>query len=262
MGRGRHAAQGEARPHRRAVSTLLIVVGVALLAIAAWLWLSKQWQYHEQDVENEKLATYAQLPQTNDGPPTVDWAGLKAVNDDVVGWVYIPNTSINYPVYQGETNQTYLRMDAEGNYSIGGQVFLDYENTAPGMVDQQSVVYGHHLRNGAMFKHVADMATQSTFDDTPTVWYLTESQSYELEPVFLYHTTGDDTGVRELRTSTDEEFRQYLLERLGEAVSRRSDAEDVIARTSHVLSLVTCQYADQNGRAVLVCVPKVEAAGV
>lgn len=243
------------RTHRR-LSTLLIVVGAVLIAVAAFMWGSKQWEYHEQDVENEKLATYAQFTEDGDEPPTVDWAGLKAINQEIVGWIYIPNTSINYPVYQASDNQKYLRHNAEGEYSIGGQVFMDYENTAPGMVDQQSIIYGHHLRNGAMFKHVADMDTQSTFDNTPTVWYLTEQQNYELEPLFLYYTNGDDTEVRELQMDSVEAFREYLLGRLGSAVTRRSDAEEIISRTEHVLTLVTCNYYQDNGRTILVCVPK------
>lgn len=261
MGKARHATHNagtKGRSHGR-LSTLLIIVGVALIAVAAYLWFSKQYEYHEQDVENEKLVTYAQFTEGEEGPPTVDWAGLKAINTEVVGWIYIPNTSISYPVYQAGDNEKYLRHNAEGEYAIGGQVFMDYQNTAPGMVDQQTIIYGHHLRNGAMFKHVADMDTQSTFDNTPTVWYLTENENYELEPLFLYYTNGDDTEVRELQMDSDETFRQYLLGRLGSAVTRRSDAEDVVMRTSHVLTLVTCNYYEDNGRTVLVCVPKSEA---
>lgn len=246
--------------HRK-LSTLLIVIGLVLIGIAAFMWFSKQWQYHEQDAENQKLATYAQFPEGEAQPPTVDWAGLKAINPEIVGWVYIPDTSINYPVYQASDNQKYLRHNAEGQYAIGGQVFMDYQNTAPGMVDQQTVVYGHHLRNGAMFKHIADMDNQSTFDATPTVWYLTEQHSYELEPLFLYYTTGDDAEVRELQFDSNDSFRSYLLDRLGGAATRRSDAEQIVGTTSHVLSLVTCNYYQDNGRTVLVCVPKGEAQG-
>lgn len=247
------------RPTHRKLSTLLIIVGLVLIGIAAFMWFSKQWEYHEQDAENEKLATYAQFPEGDDQPPTVDWAGLKAINPEIVGWIYIPNTAINYPVYQAADNEKYLRHNAEGEYAVGGQVFMDYANTKPGMVDQQTLIYGHHLRNGAMFKHIADMDNQSTFDNTPTVWYLTEDKNFELEPLFLYYTNGDDTEVRELQMESDDVFREYLLGRLTNAVTRRDDAEQIIASTSHALSLITCNYYQDNGRTVLVCVPKDEA---
>ena len=92
---------------------------------------------------NEELAAYVTLsddPQIR--PPTVDWAGLKAINDDVVGWIQIPGTVINYPVYQGEDNDYYLNTNAHGVYGIGGQIFMDYENQAPGMLESTD----HHLR--------------------------------------------------------------------------------------------------------------------
>ncbi|MDD5799584.1 MAG: class B sortase [Coriobacteriales bacterium] len=256
-----HSAQPERRKltPRRVVSTILLVVGIILLVGAGGYWLSKQWEYHEQDVENQKLASYASFPEGDDGPPQIDWAGLKALNPDIVGWIYIPNTAINYPVYQGDSNDKYLRTNAEGKYSVGGQVFLDYQNTKPGMVDQQSIIYGHHLRNGAMFKAVADMDNQTTFDATTTVWYLTEDQNYELEPLLLYYTTGSDTDVRNLNPGTVDNLRTYLQSKLASAQTSRSDAQQVIQNTQHVLTLVTCNYYQDDGRTVLLCVPKSEA---
>lgn len=260
MSKPSHQAHNtKARNHRKRLSTVLIVVGLVLVGVALTMWLARQAEYRAQDAENEELASYAQFPEGEDTPPNIDWEGLKAVNSEVVGWLYIPRSSVNFPVYQAGDNSKYLRHNADGDYSIGGQAFMDYENTAPGMLDQQTVIYGHHLRNGAMFKRVADMDTQSTFDNTPTIWYLTQSCSYKLEPLFLYYTNGDDTGVRQLQAASSEDFHTYLLDRLGSAVTKRSDASAIIPRARHVLSLVTCNYYQDNGRTVLVCVPKNEA---
>ena len=212
---------------------------------------------NEQDRINEELATYADVSSSGSSAPQVDWAGLKAVNDEVVGWVQIPDTPVNFPVYQASDNEKYLHMSAEGEYAVGGQLFMDYENAAPGMVDAQTIVYGHHLRNGSMFKAVADMADQGVFDSISTVWYVTESGSYELEPLLVYQTTGDDTNVRQFNFASVEEFRAYLTDLLGRATASRSDAADVITSTSQVLSLCTCYYEDTDkGRTILVCVPK------
>ena len=189
--------------------------------------------------------------------PQVDWAGLKSVNDDVVAWVQIPGTVVNFPVYQGETNDTYLRTNAEGNYSIGGQVFLDSENTAPGMVDAQSIIYGHHMLNGTMFKPISDMTNQEFFDGIDTIWYVTEDATYELEPLLVYKTDGSDVNARRFNFDSADGLRAYLTDLLGKAVTSRSDAEDVIARTSNVLTLCTCNYDySDNGRTLLICVPK------
>lgn len=241
----------------RVVSILLFIVGLVLIGTAAGMWIHDQWQYHEQDVINEELAGYAKVSNDGSQPPQVDWASLKAVNPEVVGWVQIPGTVVNFPVYQASDNEKYLHTNAEGNYSIGGQVFLDAENTAPGMVDAQTIIYGHHLRNGAMFKPIYDMQKQEMFDSVSTIWYVTENATYELEPLMVYHTDGDDQNVRKFAFSSADEFRSYLMGLLGTSVAKADNADELVASASNVLTLCTCNYDDgASGRTLLLAVPK------
>ena len=116
------------RRRNRIISGILFALGIILILVAAGMWGYNQWQYHEQDQINEKLAAYATIDPKGSEAPVVDWASLKAVNQDVVGWVQIPNTVVNFPVYQGADNDEYLHTNAEGSYSLGGQIFLDAEN--------------------------------------------------------------------------------------------------------------------------------------
>lgn len=243
----------------RIISACLFVVGIVLLLVAGGIYLYNQNQYAEQDQINEKLAQYATIDDTGSTPPVVDWAALKAVNSEVVGWVQIPNTTVSFPVYQGADNDAYLHTNAEGNYSLGGQVFMDYENSSSSLADNQTIIYGHHLRNGAMFKPVADMDTQGMFDSVSTVWYVTEQANYELEPLFVYKTTGDDENVRQFTFATDEEWRSYLSGLLAKAVTKTSDAATAITKANHVLTLCTCNYSgNETGRTILVCALKSE----
>lgn len=253
--------RGQAKRRRgRVLANVLIVVGISLLAVAGGVYLYNWYRYHEQDVENERLAEYA-TPASEGASegPQVDWEGLKAINPDVVGWIQIPGTVVNYPVYQADDNDYYLHHNADGATSFGGQVFLDCLSSAPGLVDAQSVLYGHHLRNGTMFQPVSLMDDQATFDACDTVWYVTEQASFELEPLLLYYTTPDDSTVRTFSFQDEDAFHAYLAERLARAQTSRADAESILAVTEHVLTLSTCNYYDGYGRTELVCVPKSEA---
>ena len=245
----------------RVLSNILFIAGIILVLVAGGMWVKSQIEYRKQDEQIEKLQAYAVVDDSGSAAPQVDWASLKAVNDDVVGWVQIPGTIVNYPVYQGETNDTYLHSDVYGNYSLGGVVFLDYENTAPGMIDTQTIIYGHHLRNGAMFKPIADMDKQEMFDSVSTVWYVTESSEWELEPLCVYYTDEYDANVRLFSFSSVEDRRAYLSDLVSKAVTKSADAEDVCLGADHVLTLVTCNYIEEGelGRTVLLCVPKSEA---
>ena len=252
------------RGARDLFSTLLIVVGVVLLAIAGGMWGTAQFRYHQQDQVNKKLAAYATIDETpnaaQSGPPQIDWAGLKAINDEVCGWLQVPGTTINYPVYQASDNDKYLRHSATGEWTWGGQLFLDFECTNPGMVDQVTLIYGHHLNDGSMFEQIARMDEQERFDAIQTVWYVTEANTYELEPLFLYYTQEDDPDARTFTFADNDEFRDLLAHQLSRAVTFRPDAGNILATTEHVLVLATCNYIDGYGRSLLVCVPKKEAA--
>ena len=241
------------------LSTILLIVGIALLIAAAIMFGKTQVDYYAQDVINQELASYTTVPEKKDEAPVVDWTGLKAVNSQVVGWIQIPGSQINYPVYQTTDNEYYLHTNAKGEWSIGGQIFMDYENNPNGLIDQQTILYGHHMRNGSMFQFIGALNDQNTFNKVETIWYVTPTQTYELEPVFTYHTDEDDDEVRQFNFTSVDEFRSYLKDRLSRAVSSRSDAAEVISRAEHVLTLFTCNYTDQYGRTMLICVPKSEA---
>lgn len=251
-------------PRKRAariISVALFVVGIGLMVTAAGMWIYNQWQYGEQDRVIAEMATYADVSDDGTTPPQVDWAGLKAVNNEVVGWLQIPGTVVNFPVYQASDNDKYLRQSPEGDYAIGGTVFMDYANTPPGMIDSQTILYGHHMFNGTMFKTISDMANQEMFDSVSTVWYVTEDATYELEPLLVYETESDDQEARQFTFASEDELHVYLQGLLDRAVAKRSDAAEVISRTSRVLTLCTCNYDyGDSGRTLLVCVPKADAA--
>lgn len=247
-------------------STILIVVGILLMLAGGIYYGYSQWCYYDQSQNNSKLAQFATIPdaqtdsdgdETN-GAPEVDWAGLKDINPEVVGWLQMPGTPVNYPVYHTNNNDRYLRHNAEGKWSIGGQVFMDCDNKEPGLVDYQTVLYGHHLKDGTMFYHFFLLNDQDKFNKTKTIWYVTEQKAYELEPLFVYYTQPEDIDVRKVSFTNDQEFHEYLQQRLQKAVTRRSDADQIIPRLKHVMTMSTCNYYEGYGRSETVCALKSE----
>lgn len=245
---------------RKVVFCLLLVLDVVLIGAALWFWFDRMGQ--EQTVANQVAEAQTHVePGTQDVPPQVDWAALKAQNPDVCAWVQIPGTPVNFPVYQGDTNDTYLRTGADGNYSLGGLIFIDSQNAGPDLADQQTMVYGHHINSdndaSSMFRDIDQYNHQQFFDEHPLVWWVTERQTWRMTPLFSYVLPETDHMEVPLTWPTEAEFRDSLRKDLAAADASRPDAAGVIDSTDHVLTLVTCNYEKYGrGRTLVVCVPQ------
>ena len=123
-------------------------------------------------------------------PISIDFASLKSINDDVIGWIYMEALpQISYPVVQGEDNNTYLHQTYEKNYNFAGTIFIDYENKRD-FSDCNTLVYGHNMKNGSMFgmlkKYRAD---ETLYNTSKYFWILTPEKNYRYEIIAAYTTS-------------------------------------------------------------------------
>lgn len=255
------AAVPKKKPSRvaRVLSWILILVGVGLIGGAAFIFVRAQLGYQEAIKSYDSLVSnYTQTGDADD-VPQINFDELAAVNPDIVGWIYVPNTKINYPVVQTSDNTKYLTYLFDGTWNNSGTIFLDCDDTAPGVVDQQTTIYGHHMDDGEMFELIADAASQETFDTINTVYYITRTTTYKLKPIFLRVVDGSTTEARTANFENNEAFQAYLKDMLANADARVDDAEDQLNGVNKVVTLVTCQRSVlANGRAAMVC--KIEEA--
>lgn len=133
----------------RTLRIILIVILLALIAFSGYNIFKIVTNYHAIDVTvEEAIKKYVYVDE--DDFPKVDFESLQAVNSDVVAWLYIPDTNVNFPVVKGPSNFTYLNLDYEGNYSIAGSIFMDIACSSD-FSDIETLLYGHNMHNGAMF---------------------------------------------------------------------------------------------------------------
>ena len=83
----------------------------------------------------------------------IDFDGLQEINSDVVGWIHVPGTSINYPILEGRNNTEYLNLDLHRNWSLAGSIFLE-ENNSSTFTDLNTIIYGHNMLNGVKFSDI------------------------------------------------------------------------------------------------------------
>lgn len=238
------------------LSNILIAVGVALLLVAGGLFVKAQIGYKKANDYYNGIAEMAVKDSSGeDGIPQIDFDALKKESGDIVGWIYVPGTRINYVVAQGETNNTYLRHLPNGEYSENGTIFMDMDGTAPGMVDQQTTLYGHHMNDGAMFEPIDASMDQKVFDTFKKVYYITPEMTYVLKPMFTMQVQDDYVDARRTNFDSEKAFTQYLQASLAQAKASAKDAAAEVEKADKVLTLVTCagQIIPRTTRAGMVC---------
>ena len=143
-------------------------------------------------------------------PMEIDFASLKAVNDDVIGWIYVEALGdVSYPIVKGEDNDTYLHMTYEKNYNFAGTIFIDYENSRD-FSDCNTLVYGHNMKNGSMFGQLKKFSQDpETYKKSKYFWLFTPDKTYRYEIISAY-TTGVNSDTYTLFKGPGQEFEDYL----------------------------------------------------
>ncbi|AMM99148.1 class B sortase [Bacillus pumilus] len=173
---------------------------------------------------------------------------LRKVNDDIVGWINMKDTMIQYPIVQSRDNAFYLTRNYLKNDTRAGSIFMDYRNDVL-HESPNTVVYGHRMRDGSMFAGLTNYLKEDFFDEHRTFQYDTLYQSYEAEIFAVYETTVDfdyiQTDFQDLG-----EYAHYL-----QSVRKKSiyQTKTDVSTDDLILTLSTCDHvlAPKNGRLVV-----------
>lgn len=131
----------------------LFIVLILLFVYSAFqvgYWIYSNINLSKQDEEIKEQAKVIKQDEKSQEIETVDFTKLKEINQDVVGWIKIANTNIDYPILQTNDNAFYLKRDIYKQYSSCGSIFMDYRNNKQ-FTDKNTVIFGHNLTLGKMF---------------------------------------------------------------------------------------------------------------
>lgn len=206
-------------------------------------WPAEETLAGEETVPEEETQT--EDPYTY---PVVDFAALQEVNPDVIGWIYIEDTRISYPIVQGTDNRRYVERMVDGRRNAAGSIFMDYQNEAD-FSDRNTVIYGHNMKNGSMFAQIPDYRKPDFFESHPTGVIVTPERNFRFEVIAGYVTDVYDDAWK-IRFAGDEEYLLWLKDAMSRSVIGGSF--DVSA-ADRVITLSTCTYEFDDARFVLVC---------
>ena len=244
----------------RAKTTCIAVLSLCgLLALGSGFLIVRDLsQYAESAGTYDGLAEHVEVPEQAgepEGPgtgeetgredssavlPVVDFEALRENGPDIIGWLSLPDTAINYPVTQTDDNEYYLHHLYDGTYNKVGCLFADYENQAD-FSDRNTIIYGHNMRDGSMFAALNEYDEQGYFDGHPQMYLVTPGGGYTVEIFTAFVAepgeSGSDASPWRLSWKDDGAYTTWLSEMAGRSVI---ETDVTVTSSDKVLTLSTC----------------------
>ncbi len=223
------------------LAVLIIIYGVCHL-------VDTKWQYEEAAKEYDKLQASVvdanvTVPEKDENvsdekinpPIIVDMDELKNQNLDTIGWIYYPVLGINYPIMQDDDNKYYMTHTYQGEKNAAGSIFIDM-NASVDFSDDNSLVYGHNMKNGTMFGSLKNIRNTEIVKNNPYIWVFIDNTAFRYQ-IFSWHDAKVTDKSFQTIFDTLEEKQEYLdyIEKIAEyKLDVPIDEEDKI------ITLSTC----------------------
>ena len=254
---------------KKVIIIILIVLLLGVFAYSAWQVVGTLQEYQVGEKVYEEMGQYISVPEPTEKKrpiwakeepveetlpeepaepvwPEVDFEALRKVNKDVVGWIYIPDTNVSYPVVQGKSNDQYLYRLITGKYNSSGSIFLE-AGIERDFSEQNNPIYGHNMKNGTMFAQLSGYKSQEFYDAHPYAMLLTPEHNYYVR-IFSGYV------VSEYGDAWETSFSEAKFEKWLKSVERKSyfAADNVIPTTEdRILTFSTCTYETNDVRFVV-----------
>lgn len=231
------------------------LIFVIILVISA---LSIAYYYHKQKekqnpLDNIEIDTSQVTEDKTERMLQVE--ELKKENEDIIGWLEIPNTNISFPVVQGTNNQYYMTHTYKKEDSKDGSIFLDKDYNWD-LPSSNLLMYGHNNKNGNMFQGLLEYQEESYYKEHPTIKFTTtkEDCEYEIISAFksrVYYKSEKDVFryYYFINAESEEEYNNYVEE------SKKASLYDTGKTANYgdqLLTLSTCEYSQEDGRFAIV----------
>lgn len=236
---------------------IIFILSIIMLASIIYLWQyfkSNQSLKAESNLLNSISIDNSQVnSQKTERMLKVE--ELQKENSDIVGWIEIEDTNINYPVLQATDNSFYMNHNYKKEENTYGSIFLDkdYDWNIP---SSNLLLYGHNLQNGSLFHDILNYKDKSYYKEHPTIRFTTENKDSEFEIISAFYS-------RVYYKSEKNVFRYYYFvnadneEEYNEFVDSAKEASiydtgKTAEYGDQLITLSTCSYHTEDGRFAVV----------
>lgn len=158
----------------------------------------------------EELIEIIDIPDIPSEEPEfkVNFTELAKINSDVVGWIVVEGTQINYPIVQGNDNSFYLNHSYDKKWSGFGSIFMDYTSSKD-FSDYNTFIYGHHTKDGSMFGEIYKYMDYDFYREHPSFKLYTPDGNYNVK-IFSAYVANTESESYNQKYSSLEEYKNYI----------------------------------------------------
>ncbi|MBQ3099830.1 MAG: class B sortase [Clostridia bacterium] len=169
------------------------------------------------------------------------------MNADCIGWICIPNTTVDYPVmYTPNEHQKYLRKNFEGKYSVSGTPFIQ-ENCD--LDSDNVIIYGHNMKNGTMFSDITAYVDPSYREQHPVIEFETSRGLIGYEVISVMQVNKNDPWYAFINATDEADY----LSRVSAAMNASQyPIESEITYGRRLLTLSTCYGKSNDDRLIVI----------
>ena len=226
---------------------IITVLAVLVLLVSGGICVKYFKEVYDSKKQAESLAALTTQPEAETYPaePAEVQPQYRAAyneNNDLVGWIVIPNTTINQPVVQATDNDYYMRRNFYKEYERRGSVFMDYRNSID-TFNKNTIIYGHNYLDSTMFSDLENYKDIEFYKTAPVITFNTIYKDCQWKVFAVFLTTASpelDNGYvfnYIYPFMTEENFVDFIAE-----VQKRSlyrTGVDILP-TDKILTLSTC----------------------
>lgn len=216
------------------LKTIINVILIFIIVICGYNIYEKSKEYKKADISYEQIRVEKQEENLYDK------------YEDYRGWITVNNTNINYPIVQGKDNSFYLHKDINKNYLASGSIFMNYLNN--GFNDENTVLFGHHMRNKSMFAQLKKYKEKDFFYGNNDINIEVENGKKLTYKVFSAYVTDNKDNYIKTNFDTKDEYKAFL-EKINNKSIYKSDVD--VTENDKIITLSTCSYEFNNARMVV-----------
>ena len=185
----------------------MIVMYALIFAVCSYILVNNVMDYKEIINENTKLIDETIEVKVNseyEKNMLIDWEKLANINQDIIGWIKIEDTKIDYPILQ-DKDLYYMNHTYEKNYNINGSIFTKIHNP---FQNKETVIYGHNNRNGLMLADIEKFMDEEFFNNHQTFKIYTKTANYEAR-IFSIYSIGVNEESNNIKNLDFNELVEY-----------------------------------------------------